>query len=332
MRRRLPIMSIATLAMMAIWGAIDSMHAQSGQPQPQASANGLRSHTIHMGELQRAPDPDAFRRPRTDNPFKGGNLVRGASTVAAAWFSGPSNRYRHYPFGTEQHPTVLTVSLKDRRVMRLVLPKDSVFEDRTPRIVDLDGDGREEILVVRSYERKGSALAVVAVRGNELEIIAETPPLGTPFQWLNPIGVGDFNGDGRLDVALVTKPHREGELQIWTFRDGGLVLLADTDDVSNHVFGSRHLRLSAIADFNGDGIADIAVPSSDRRRVRFLSFANGRFAELGEAGLQAPASEDFELATVDGKPAVRIGLASGRGLTIAPCRDIQGFEMAGEDC
>lgn len=326
MRRHLPIAMLAVASMLG-----DGVGAVA-QSQQQPLANGLRSHTLHMGELQRVPSPDAFRRPKTDNPLKGGDLVRGVSTVAAAWLSGPVHRYRHYPFGTEQHPTVLTVSLKDRRVLRHMLPKDSVFEDLTPRVIDLDGDGREEIVVVRSYERKGSALAVIGLRGNELEIIAETPALGVPFQWLNPVGFGDFDGDGRLDVALVSTPHREGELQIWTLRDGNLVLLGDTDDVSNHVFGSRHLRLSALADFNGDGVIDIAVPSRDRWRLRFLTFVRGRFAELGEKGLPAQASENFEVVTVEGKPAVRVGMASGRTLTIAPCRDIQDFEMAGEEC
>jgi len=97
--------------------------------------------------------------------------------------------------------------------------------------------------------------------------------------------------------------------------------------VSNHVFGSRHLRLAAVADFNGDGIADIAVPSSDRRRLRFLTLAGGKLAELGEANLPAAAAEDFEVVTAGGRPAVRVGLAGGRTVTIAPCRDIQGWEM-----
>ena len=75
-----------------------------------------------------------FKRPRRDNPLRGGDLSRGTTNIAAAWFSGPTNRYRHSPFGigADQHPTLLTVSTTGSRVMRFELPKDSVFEDRTP--------------------------------------------------------------------------------------------------------------------------------------------------------------------------------------------------------
>ena len=328
MRCRSPFLLLAASGLIATWVAAQ---AQSQSP-PQAPAPALRSNTLHQGELALQPDPDKFKKPRRDNMMKGADLARGTVKIAAAWFSNPSNSYRHAPFGTDQHPTGITVSTTAKQVMKFQLPKDSVFEDRTPRLIDLDGDGGEEIVVVRSYERKGAALAVLAVRGKELEIIAETEPIGTPFRWLNPAGFADFDGDGRTDVALVVTPHQRGELQIWTLRDGALVKLADIDDVSNHVFGSRHLRLSAIADFNGDGVPDIAVPSQDRRRLRFLTLSKGELQELGEARLPAAAAEDFDVVSVDGRPAVRVGLAAGRSVVVAPCRDIPDWEMAGGEC
>jgi hypothetical protein len=250
----------------------------------------------------------------------------------AAWFSDPSDRYRHTPFGTPKHPTTLTVSTADRRIMRLSLPKGSVFEDRSPRIVDVDGDGIDEVLVIRTYERQGAALAIAAPRNGELEIIAETPPIGIPHRWLNPAGVADFDGDGKPDIAIVLMPHIKGELQFWTMRGGQLELLAEVGNVSNHVYGSSHVKLSAVADFNGDGIADIALPSQDRRTLRFFSIAGGKLEELGEKYLPAPAAEDFEIVTVAGKPAVRVGLMGSRHVIVSPCRDISDWEMAKGSC
>jgi hypothetical protein len=319
----------ALLAAILLGSMAGLVLAQSQQPLPaNVQPPGMRQHTLHQGDFKPAPDPHAFKRPKRDNVFKGGDLARGSINIAAAWFSEPSGRYRHAPFGSDQHPTALTVSTTEKRVLKFRLPKDSVFEDRTPRLVDVDGDGRDEIVVVRSYERKGSALAVIGIRGNELEVIAETPPVGVPFRWLNPIGVADFNGDGKPDIAIVVTPHVQGELQIWTMRDASLVQVGDIDDVSNHAMGSRHLKLSAIADFDGDGRPDIAVPSQDRRRLRFLSFGRNGVEELGEARLPAPAAEDFEVVSVEGRAAVRVGVSGGRTVVIAPCRDIQDWEHA----
>lgn len=322
--RRLPLLLLASLAIIAAMAVAEAQ--QGGDPPP------LRQRTLHQGELKLAPDPNSFKRPKRDTPLKDGILVRGTANIAAAWFSEPTTRYRHSPFGSEKHPTAITVSTAEKRIMKFRLPKDSVFEDRTPRLIDIDGDGKEDIVAVRSYDLRGSALAVIGMRGNDLEVIAETPPTGAPFRWLNPAGFADFDGDGRTDIALVTRPHTDGELQIWTLREGALVQLADTDDVSNHVRGSTELGLSAIADFNGDGRADIAIPNQDRRRLRFLTLTKGRIEELGEASLPAPAAESFSVVAIDGRPAVRVGLAGGRTVVVAPCRDIQDWEMADGSC
>lgn len=325
--RRLPPLLLAAATMAATCTIVFAQSPPPGQPAPQ-----MRQRTLHQGELKLEPDPNAFKRPKRDQVFKGGDLSRGTANIAAAWFSEPTNRYRHSPFGNDQHPTAITISTTEKKVMKFRLPKDSVFEDRTPRLVDLDGDGRDEIVAIRTHERVGASVAVLGIRGNELEIIAESTPLGTPFRWINPVGFADFDRDGRMDIAVVSTPHQQGELQIWSMRDGKLELIADTDDVSNHVFGSRHLKLSVIADFDGDGRPDIAVPSQDRRRLRFLTLVRGNIRELGEVRLPGPAAEDFELVTVEGRPAVRIGIAGGRAVVIAPCRDIHDWEMADGSC
>jgi hypothetical protein len=254
--------------------------------------------------------PMDHRPRRGDRPLVDGKIARGNRQIVAAWFADPTDRYRHFCLGTEHEPASLVVALKDRRTVQFTLPADSVFEDRAPRLIDVDGV--DMILTVRSYLKSGAALCLLGVGNNELEIVAETPPVGQPFRWLNPVGAADFDGDGVLDLALVRTPHIGGVLQIWTARGGKLEQTYEIDDVCNHVIGSPHQALSVIADFNGDGRPDLAVPSQDRRRLRFLSFSKGRVSEFGRVELTAPASENFVLSNKGGRLGVQVGFPGGR--------------------
>jgi hypothetical protein len=87
------------------------------------------------------------------------------------------------------------------------LPSHRVFEDRVPRLVDLDGDGRDEILLVEADVVFGAALVVLGLRNDAIVERARGPAVGSSFRWLNPVGVSDFDGDGRSDLASVTTPH-----------------------------------------------------------------------------------------------------------------------------
>jgi hypothetical protein len=267
-----------------------------------------------LGDPEPSPNAEApygpFARPDGDTPLPDGKLVRGRRNIVAAWFSDPVQRYRHFALGSDHEPASLVVAMKDQLTHKFTLPKDSVFEDREPRIVNVDGI--DMIVTVRAYLKHGAALALLAVGKEGLEIVAETPPIGQPFRWLNPAGVADFDGDGVLDLALVRTPHIGGVLQVWTAQHGKLVQTYETGNVSNHVVRSAQLNLSAVADFNGDGRPDLAIPSQDRHHLRFLSFAQGNVIDLGQVTLKAPASENFTLTMKGGQPAVHVGIGGGR--------------------
>jgi len=167
--------------------------------------------------------------------------------------------------------------------------------------------------VVRSRPRAGAALAVFHVEGGSLRPRAETPAIGRSNRWLNPVGVGDFDGDGRPEVAYVETPHIGGILRIWRLMGDHLVQLGELRGFSNHAIGSRELGLSAILDLDGDGSDDLLLPDATRRSLRVVSFAGRRFAELGRLEHDRPIVTGFTVGDQDGngRDDVAYGLADG---------------------
>ena len=251
--------------------------------------------------------------PKFEHPegaLPNGRVATGTGDIARAWLTEPTDRYDHGIFGDKLTATALAIRRRDGTRQTVKLGADAVFEDLTPRIADLDGDGRDEIVVVKSSLRQGSSLAVIGWRKNRYDIVAETPPLGAPHRWLDVAGIGDFLGDSKKQIALVRQPHAVGMLELWAYGGGRLDKVAELPDAANHVAGSRAIAMSAVADVDGDGAADLAVPSLDRTRLRLIGFKPD-IHEIASVPLPAKAFTDIAVVAGANGPAIALGLADG---------------------
>ena len=238
--------------------------------------------------------------------------TRGSKDIGEAWLIAPTARYPHFVRGQQFEAGGLRVRMADGRVLTLMLDGNHVFEDRTARLADLDGDGRDEIILVLTSLDRGASLAVYEVRGEKIRLKAQTPDEGRPFRWLNPAGIADYTGDGRLDIALVQKPHLVKELQIWTLEGGKLVQLFSVASVSNHHNGSLETDLSASADLDGDGVTDLAIASGNYAYLRVFSFSGRRPQEIDRVALPSPVVGNFSLAKKNNGWLLRFRLADGQ--------------------
>jgi len=201
----------------------------------------------------------------------------------------------------------LVIARRDGRRGVVTLDANAVFEDLWPRVALLGG--AERIVVVKSYLDRGSAIAVIDA--DFMAVIAEAPPIGRPHAWLCPAGIADYDGDGTIDIAFVRQPHVLGRLELWSWRNGPLRKAAELADVSNHFIGSRALGMSWTSDFDGDGHADLAVPSLDRKQLRLIAFAP-HARDIARVPLPARVTTNLASTIHRGRLALVAGLEDGR--------------------
>ena len=246
-----------------------------------------------------SPTSGPAEAPRPSDILPQSSIAVGNNDIALAWFAGGTERYPHGVLGDRIEASALRALTADRTPVDFVLREDSVFEDLTPRLVDVDGDGRDEILVVRSHREAGASLLLLGLRGNRLVRLAESQAIGTPNRWINPIGAADFDGDGQIEIAAVETPHIGGHLLIFEIEGRRLREVARFAGYSNHVIGSTELAMSAVFDVNGDGVPDIVLPTQNRRELQALTFANGNLAVLETVKLYRPVATALVAADVD---------------------------------
>jgi hypothetical protein len=237
-------------------------------------------------------------------------LALGGQNIAAAWLINPTRRYGHGVLGDAVEAGGLSVDTSDGRNHKFLLPNNSVFEDLQPRIADLNGDGQAEVISIRSYLDAGAALAVLGFKQGRFTLLAETPAIGLANRWLNPVGVGDVDGDGGQEVAYVETPHIGGTLFVYRLRRGRLIKAYEARGFSNHKIGSRLLGLSAVADLNADGVSEMLVPDQNRAAIRIVDFAKGRLRKLARLPLPSAIASDMRVSRLDGKLQVLFLLSS----------------------
>ncbi len=191
-----------------------------------------------------------------------------AQTITDARLTGPTDRYPHGVLGVPSEHDTLEVTLSDGARLASRWPAPMVFEDTGPRIVDLNGDGAPEVIVVQSHDTLGAQLAIWGLRDGALQPLVTGPHIGTRFRWLAVAGAADLDGDGAMEIAYVDRPHLARELVVvrvmqegeaWSLRE-----IARSPGLTNHRIGETDIA-GGIRDC-GQG-PEIITANSDWSRI-----------------------------------------------------------------
>ncbi|MEM7488395.1 MAG: VCBS repeat-containing protein [Pseudomonadota bacterium] len=213
--------------------------------------------------------------------------------IRSAWYEAPTDIYGHGIMGEVRDAKRLHAVVAERATCteyQVEAGPGHVFEDIAPRLVDVTGDGVPEVLAVRSSLTDGAQLAVYGLAEGKMTMLAATPPIGTPFRWLAPLGAADLDGDGAVELAYVDRPHFLHRLRIWRWTDGALVEVAGLSGVTNHRIGDEAIF---------GGIRTCGAPEMILADAAWTTLLAIRFdgADLASRPLDiAPGPESFERA------------------------------------
>lgn len=214
-----------------------------------------------------------------------------AGELIGARFDEPTTRYAHGVLGDDEEWGALVLRLDScltctggvAQEVTIRLPETRVFEDLEPRLFSLP-DGRRLVAVVESDARQGARLSVYGPDG----LFAAGPFIGRANRWLAPIGIGDLDGDGAVEIAYVDRPHLAKTLRVFRLDPAGrLSEVAQMSGFSNHRIGWDFIPGGLRACAEGP---ELIVASGDWRQVMAVRFAGGAFKTRNLGPYEGPAS------------------------------------------
>lgn len=216
----------------------------------------------------------------------------------------------------ERQPVAMGGDPKPVPISTVTVPAGAaaVFAPLRPRVFRLSG--RPAFVAATLHGADRSGLALVARRPDaapgDWSVVARTPPQdGGPTK---VVAIAAFDGARAPRIAAVKGAGPGGTLQLWRPADDALTL---SGEAAGYAAGAGDADLAAPIEAEGDGVPELALPTTDGASLAWVSLQGG-IRELGRAALPAPAA--FGVAALGQGAGARlfVGLADGRVAVVGP--------------
>lgn len=154
------------------------------------------------------------------------------------------------------------------------------FLGDAPGVGDVNGDGRPDLVVVQHFAAEGWRVLVADLPMKDITYLTEVR-FAAAVTEVVLLGVADFDGDGRQDIAVTAKLDGASKLAIYRWKDGGLDMLGPFDGFAAgpvdagpkiRICGSKPAFLAAYAD---PAVVVAITPSGKPDTVDFEQVAGG---------------------------------------------------------
>jgi len=274
---------------------------------------------VTNGSVPKIIVPD--RREKAPNGLPDGRIdaTKNSSDIVMAYYSEPTSRYAHAVLGDGIEAGALKVITNRGENYTFRLPRTEVFEDITPRLVDLDGNGTSEVVTILSKQGEGASVAVFGLSGKTFIKLAQSRFIGRGNRWLNIAGIDNFTGRRNKEIAVIETPHLAGLFKLYSFSAGSsqLITPGSVPGFSNHAIGSRELRLSATAFVDNNRQPDIILPSLDRASILIVSVKPDQLQLLARIDLPARVDRAIKVEGNGEDLKITVGLNDGKIYTIS---------------
>jgi hypothetical protein len=193
--------------------------------------------------------------------------------LIALYIGATNQRYVHGILGDNfEGAALVVIRLTDTQfgvIARVDLEGEDVYEGLAPFWADVNGDGSADLVTTVSNSTEGTRIRVYLFDGEQIIGEVAGPAAGQGGRWRHALAWGPFGPGGENQLVAVLTPHVNGTVEFYRYNAEAQTLdvVAQQAGYTSHVIGTINLDMAVGGDFNGDGQAEIVLPSQDRTRI-----------------------------------------------------------------